>query len=98
MTRYRHRPRTGLAIVAGGGVKCPQFSVCGLPDAGVFGTPTSPSRERIGATSCGSKAAQTGGYIMSIDQCDSLDRRDLLCGGGAAMFSAIVATLIGGAR
>jgi 7,8-dihydropterin-6-yl-methyl-4-(beta-D-ribofuranosyl)aminobenzene 5'-phosphate synthase len=35
---------------------------------------------------------------MSIDQCDSLDRRDLLCGGGAAMFSGIVATLIGGAK
>ena len=35
---------------------------------------------------------------MSIDQCESWDRRDLLCGGGAAMFSAIVATLIGDAR
>jgi 7,8-dihydropterin-6-yl-methyl-4-(beta-D-ribofuranosyl)aminobenzene 5'-phosphate synthase len=34
---------------------------------------------------------------MSIDQCESWDRRDLLCGGGAAMFSAIVATLIGDA-
>lgn len=35
---------------------------------------------------------------MSIDQCDSLDRRDVLCGGGAAVFSTIVATLIGDAK
>ena len=35
---------------------------------------------------------------MSSDPCDSLGRRDLLCGGGAAVFSAIVATLIGGAK
>ena len=35
---------------------------------------------------------------MSIDQCDSLDRRDVLCGGGAAVFGTIVATLIGDAK
>jgi 7,8-dihydropterin-6-yl-methyl-4-(beta-D-ribofuranosyl)aminobenzene 5'-phosphate synthase len=35
---------------------------------------------------------------MSIDQCDSLDRRDVVCGGGAAVFSTIVATLIGDAK
>jgi 7,8-dihydropterin-6-yl-methyl-4-(beta-D-ribofuranosyl)aminobenzene 5'-phosphate synthase len=34
---------------------------------------------------------------MSIDQCDSLHRRDVLCGGGAAVFSTIVGTLVGGA-
>ena len=35
---------------------------------------------------------------MSIDQCDSLDRRDVLCGGGAAVFGTIVATLMGDAK
>lgn len=35
---------------------------------------------------------------MSVCQCGSLGRRDLLCGGGAAMFSAMVATLIGDAK
>jgi len=35
---------------------------------------------------------------MSVDQHDSLDRRDVLCGGGAAVFSTIVATLIGDAK
>jgi 7,8-dihydropterin-6-yl-methyl-4-(beta-D-ribofuranosyl)aminobenzene 5'-phosphate synthase len=35
---------------------------------------------------------------MSIDQHDSLERRDVLCGGGAAMFSTIVAALIGDAK
>jgi 7,8-dihydropterin-6-yl-methyl-4-(beta-D-ribofuranosyl)aminobenzene 5'-phosphate synthase len=35
---------------------------------------------------------------MSIDQCDSLDRRGVVCGGGAAVFSTIVATLIGDAK
>jgi 7,8-dihydropterin-6-yl-methyl-4-(beta-D-ribofuranosyl)aminobenzene 5'-phosphate synthase len=35
---------------------------------------------------------------MSIDQCNSLDRRDVVCGGGAAVFSTIVATLIGDAK
>jgi 7,8-dihydropterin-6-yl-methyl-4-(beta-D-ribofuranosyl)aminobenzene 5'-phosphate synthase len=35
---------------------------------------------------------------MSIDQCDSLDRRDVVCGGGAAVFSTIVATLMGDAK
>jgi 7,8-dihydropterin-6-yl-methyl-4-(beta-D-ribofuranosyl)aminobenzene 5'-phosphate synthase len=35
---------------------------------------------------------------MSIDQCDLLDRRDVVCGGGAAVFSTIVATLIGDAK
>jgi hypothetical protein len=37
-------------------------------------------------------------YVMSIDQCDSLDRRNVVCGGGAAVFSTIVATLIGNAK
>jgi 7,8-dihydropterin-6-yl-methyl-4-(beta-D-ribofuranosyl)aminobenzene 5'-phosphate synthase len=35
---------------------------------------------------------------MSIVQCDLLDRREMLCGGGAAAFSAIVAALIGDAK
>jgi 7,8-dihydropterin-6-yl-methyl-4-(beta-D-ribofuranosyl)aminobenzene 5'-phosphate synthase len=35
---------------------------------------------------------------MSIDPRDSVGRRDLLCGGGAAMFSAIVSTLISDAK
>jgi 7,8-dihydropterin-6-yl-methyl-4-(beta-D-ribofuranosyl)aminobenzene 5'-phosphate synthase len=35
---------------------------------------------------------------MSIDQCDSLDRRNVVCGGGAAVFSTLVATLIGDAK
>jgi 7,8-dihydropterin-6-yl-methyl-4-(beta-D-ribofuranosyl)aminobenzene 5'-phosphate synthase len=32
---------------------------------------------------------------MFICQCNAIHRRDVLCGGGAAVFSAIVATLIG---
>jgi 7,8-dihydropterin-6-yl-methyl-4-(beta-D-ribofuranosyl)aminobenzene 5'-phosphate synthase len=32
---------------------------------------------------------------MLICQCNAIHRRDVVCGGGAAMFSAIVATLIG---
>ena len=35
---------------------------------------------------------------MLICQCNAMHRRDVVCGGGAAMFSAIVATLIGGAK
>jgi 7,8-dihydropterin-6-yl-methyl-4-(beta-D-ribofuranosyl)aminobenzene 5'-phosphate synthase len=35
---------------------------------------------------------------MSIEHGESLDRRHILCGGGAAMFGAIVATLIGDAK
>ena len=30
---------------------------------------------------------------MLICQCNAMHRRDVMCGGGAAMFSAIVATL-----
>ena len=32
---------------------------------------------------------------MLICQCNAIQRRDVVCGGGAALFSAIVATLIG---
>jgi len=35
---------------------------------------------------------------MLICQCNAMRRRDFVCGGGAAMFSAIVATLIGDAK
>jgi 7,8-dihydropterin-6-yl-methyl-4-(beta-D-ribofuranosyl)aminobenzene 5'-phosphate synthase len=35
---------------------------------------------------------------MLISQCNALHRRDVVCGDGAALFSAIVATLIGGAK
>jgi 7,8-dihydropterin-6-yl-methyl-4-(beta-D-ribofuranosyl)aminobenzene 5'-phosphate synthase len=35
---------------------------------------------------------------MFICQCNAIHRRDVVCGGGAALFSAIVATLMGGAR
>ena len=35
---------------------------------------------------------------MLICQCNAMHRRDVVCGGGAAMFSAIVSLLIGGAR
>ena len=35
---------------------------------------------------------------MLICQCNAIHRRDVVCGGGAALFSAIVATLMGGAR
>ena len=35
---------------------------------------------------------------MLICQCNAIHRRDVVCGGGAALFSAIVATLIGGAK
>jgi 7,8-dihydropterin-6-yl-methyl-4-(beta-D-ribofuranosyl)aminobenzene 5'-phosphate synthase len=35
---------------------------------------------------------------MLICQCNAMDRRDVVCGGGAAMFSAIIATLMGGAK
>jgi 7,8-dihydropterin-6-yl-methyl-4-(beta-D-ribofuranosyl)aminobenzene 5'-phosphate synthase len=35
---------------------------------------------------------------MSVCQCNAMHRRDVVCGGGAAVFSAIVATLMGGAK
>jgi len=35
---------------------------------------------------------------MLICQCNAIHRRDVVCGGGATLFSAIVATLMGGAR
>jgi len=35
---------------------------------------------------------------MLICQCNAIHRRDVVCGGGAALFSAIVATLMGGAK
>ena len=35
---------------------------------------------------------------MLICQCDAIHRRDVVCGGGAALLSAIVATLIGSGK
>jgi 7,8-dihydropterin-6-yl-methyl-4-(beta-D-ribofuranosyl)aminobenzene 5'-phosphate synthase len=35
---------------------------------------------------------------MLICPCNAIHRRDVVCGGGAALFSAIVATLMGGAK
>lgn len=35
---------------------------------------------------------------MLICQCNAMNRRDVVCGGGAAMFSAIVGTLMGSAK
>jgi 7,8-dihydropterin-6-yl-methyl-4-(beta-D-ribofuranosyl)aminobenzene 5'-phosphate synthase len=35
---------------------------------------------------------------MLICQCNAIDRRDVVCGGGAVLFSAIVATLMGGTK
>lgn len=35
---------------------------------------------------------------MLICRCKAIHRRDVVCGGGAALFSAIVATLMGGAK
>ena len=35
---------------------------------------------------------------MVICQCNAMHRRDVVCGGGAAVFSAIVATLMGGSK
>jgi 7,8-dihydropterin-6-yl-methyl-4-(beta-D-ribofuranosyl)aminobenzene 5'-phosphate synthase len=35
---------------------------------------------------------------MLICQCNAIHRRDVVCGGGAALFSAILATLIGGGK
>jgi 7,8-dihydropterin-6-yl-methyl-4-(beta-D-ribofuranosyl)aminobenzene 5'-phosphate synthase len=35
---------------------------------------------------------------MLICQCNAIHRRDVVCGGGAALFSAIVATLVGSAK
>ena len=35
---------------------------------------------------------------MLICQCNGIHRRDVVCGGGATLFSAIVATLMGGAK
>jgi 7,8-dihydropterin-6-yl-methyl-4-(beta-D-ribofuranosyl)aminobenzene 5'-phosphate synthase len=35
---------------------------------------------------------------MLVHQCDAMRRRDVVCGGGAAMFSAIVAILMGNAK
>lgn len=35
---------------------------------------------------------------MLVCQCNAIRRRDVVCGGGAAVFSAIVATLIAGAK
>ena len=36
--------------------------------------------------------------MSSCHHDDTLHRRDVLCGGGAALFGTIVATLLGGAR
>ena len=35
---------------------------------------------------------------MLICQCNAMHRRDVVCGGGAAMFSAVVATLMGSSK
>ncbi|WP_024515452.1 MBL fold metallo-hydrolase [Bradyrhizobium sp. Tv2a-2] len=35
---------------------------------------------------------------MLICQCNAIDRRDVVCGGGAALFGAVVASLIGSAK
>ena len=35
---------------------------------------------------------------MLICQCNAMRRRDVVCGGGAAMFTAIVTMLMGGAK
>src|ERR1700756_5443269 len=35
---------------------------------------------------------------MLICQCNAIHRRDVVCGGGAALFSAVVAALIGSAK
>src|SRR4029077_10147160 len=35
---------------------------------------------------------------MLICQCNVMHRRDVVCGGGAAVFSAIIATLMGGSK
>ncbi len=35
---------------------------------------------------------------MLICPCNTIHRRDVVCGGGAALFSAMVATLMGGAK
>lgn len=35
---------------------------------------------------------------MLFCQCNTIHRRDVVCGGGAALFSAVVATLLGGAK
>jgi len=35
---------------------------------------------------------------MLICQCNAIHRRDVVCGGGAAVFSAILATLVGGSK
>ncbi|SDF32232.1 7,8-dihydropterin-6-yl-methyl-4-(beta-D-ribofuranosyl)aminobenzene 5'-phosphate synthase [Bradyrhizobium brasilense] len=35
---------------------------------------------------------------MFICQCNGIHRRDVVCGGGAALFSAVVASLMGGAK
>src|SRR5690348_15808705 len=58
-------------------------------------SPLQRLRQRI-CEPAAAKAAQAGGHVMLFSpQCTSFDRRDLLCGGGAAMFSAIVVALIG---
>ena len=35
---------------------------------------------------------------MLICQCNAIHRRDVVCGGGAAAFSAILATLVGSSK
>src|ERR1700754_1341275 len=87
----RHGVRRGIEYL--------QSLVCGLPDAGVFGTPTPPpwsafSARRLAAA----KADAREDLIMFICQCNAIHRRDVVCGGGAALFSAMVMTLMGGAK
>src|ERR1700756_575412 len=41
------------------------------------------------------KATQREDLVMFACQCNAMHRRDVVCGGGAALFSAVVATLIG---
>jgi 7,8-dihydropterin-6-yl-methyl-4-(beta-D-ribofuranosyl)aminobenzene 5'-phosphate synthase len=50
---------------------------------------------RFSATLAAAKDAQREDLIMLICQCNAIHRRDVMCGGGAALLSAIVATLIG---
>jgi 7,8-dihydropterin-6-yl-methyl-4-(beta-D-ribofuranosyl)aminobenzene 5'-phosphate synthase len=35
---------------------------------------------------------------MLICQCNAMRRRDVVCGGGAAMFGAVVTALMGGSK
>ena len=71
-------------------IGCLQSSVCEWQTRVLIGI----QRPRLAAA----KATPREDSAMLFCQCNAIHRRDVVCGGGAAMFSAILATLMGSAK